>query len=99
MRSMVKAVLAACFLNLGSAAAAENKLPIDVVKYIKQREGCDHFRGEMPDPPDEQRMKKIEREIRKLCMGTDNKLERLKRKYATNRAVLKPLNEFEEKIE
>lgn len=78
---------------------AEAKLPPDVGRYVEQREGCDHFRGEIPDPPDEQRMKEIEREIRKLCTGTDKKLQRLKRKYAKNQAVLKRLNEFEEKIE
>lgn len=79
--------------------AAETQLPVDVAKYVKQREGCDHFRGEFPDPPDPQRIKEIEREIRKLCTGTDRKLDQLKRKYARNHAVLKRLNEFEENIE
>jgi len=44
-------------------------------------------------------MKEMEREIRKLCTGTDKKLTQLKRKYAKNQAVMKRLNEFEEKIE
>ena len=99
MRLRMKAVLAILCFSLGSASAAEARLPSDVAKYVEQREGCDHFRGEFPDPPDEQRMKEIEREIRKLCTGTDKKLERLKRKYARNQVVLKRLNEFEEKIE
>lgn len=99
MRLMMRAAVAVVFFGFGSAIAAEARLPSDVAKYIKQREGCDHFRGEIPDPPDEQRMKEIEREIRKLCTGTDKKLERLKRKYANNQAVLKRLNAFEEKIE
>ena len=73
--------------------------PSDVAKYVEQREGCDHFRGEIPDPPDEQRMQEVKREIRKLCTGTDKKLQQLKRKYAKNQAVLKRLNEFEEQIE
>lgn len=88
----------ACF-GLGSATAAQDPLPRDVARYVEQREGCDHFRGEIPDPPDEQRMRDIEREIRKLCTGTDRKLDQLKRKYARNQAVLKLLNEFEEHIE
>ncbi len=99
MRLMLKAALATFFLGLGSAIAAEAKLPSDVVRYVEQREGCDHFRGEIPDPPDKQRMREIEREIRKLCTGTDKKLAQLKRKYAKNQAVMKRLNEFEEKIE
>ncbi len=44
-------------------------------------------------------MKEIEREIRKLCTGTDNKLSKLKRKYAEDQAVMKRLNEFEDNIE
>ncbi|MDK6080517.1 hypothetical protein QPM04_26270, partial [Massilia varians] len=67
----MKLVLAILYLGLGSAIAAEVRLPADVAKYVEQREGCDHFRGEIPNPPDEQRMKEVEREIRKLCTGTD----------------------------
>ena len=44
-------------------------------------------------------MKEIEREIRKLCTGTDKQLGKLKRKYAKDPAVLKRLDEFEENIE
>ena len=87
-----------CFI-FGSANAAEARLPADVAKYVEQREGCDHFRGEVPDPPDAQRMREIEREIRKLCTGTDKKLSKLKRKYARHQTVLKRLNEFAENIE
>lgn len=83
----------------GSADAAEEKLPADVAKYVEQREGCDHFRGEVPDPPDAQRMKEIEREILKLCKGTDKTLSKLKRKYAKDQTVMKRLNEFEDNIE
>ncbi len=99
MHLMKRAVITVCCFGIGSAIAAEERLPRDVLKYVEQREGCDHFRGEIPDPPDKQRMKEVEREIRKLCTGTDKKLDRLKRKYAANKAVLKRLNEFEEKIE
>ena len=83
----------------GSANAAEEKLPTEVAKYVEQREGCDHFRGEVPDPPDAQRMREIEREIRKLCTGTDKKLSQLKRKYAKDHAIMTRLGEFEENIE
>lgn len=99
MRLTMKAVLVLFCFGLGPAMAAEARLPADVANYVEQREGCDHFRGEIPDPPDEQRMKEIEREIRKLCTGTDKKLIILKRKYAKNQTVLKRLNEFEEDIE
>lgn len=99
MRLTTKAALAILWVGFGSATAAEAGLPSDIAKYVEQREGCDHFWGEIPDPLDAQRMKEIEREIRQLCTGTDRKLAQLKRKYAKNQAVLKCLNEFEEKIE
>jgi hypothetical protein len=83
----------------GSAHAVEVKLPADVTRFVAQREGCDHFRGEVPDPPNAQRMREIEREVHKLCTGTDKKLDKLKRKYARNQAVLKRLSEFEDNIE
>jgi len=99
MRVMMSAVLVTFCLGLSSVNAAEARLPVDVARYVEQREGCEHFRGEIPDPPDKQRMKEIEREIRKLCTGTDKKLQQLKRKYAKNQAVMQRLNEFEENIE
>lgn len=94
-----RVALAILYVGVGPALGAQDKLPPDVARYVEQREGCDHFRGEIPDPSDEQRMKEIEREIHKLCTGTDKKLAQLKRKYARNQAALKRLNEFEEKIE
>lgn len=92
------AVIIFCF-SIGSANAADERLPADVTKYVEQREGCDHFRGEVPDPPDARKMKNIERQIRKLCTGTDEKLDKLKRKYAKNQAILKRLDDFEPNIE
>lgn len=99
MNIVLKAAVVTFCMIAGSANAAQERLPADVGKYVQQREGCDHFRGEVPDPPDAQRMKEIEREIRKLCTGTDKKLGKLKRKYAQDQAILKRLNEFEENIE
>lgn len=101
MHEIAKAALflAQSCLGLASASAAEPRLPSDVARFVEQREGCEHFRGEFPDPPDEQRMKEIEREILRLCTGTDKKLAGLKRKYARNPVILNRLNELEENIE
>lgn len=66
IQAMLRAVVAALCFGLAPAMASEAGLPADVANYVEQREGCDHFLGEIPDPPDEQRMKEIEREIRKL---------------------------------
>jgi hypothetical protein len=99
MHFAIRAALVMMCIGGAAHAAAEDRLPADVARYVQQREGCDHFRGEIPDPPDKQRMREVEREIRKLCTGTDKKLQQLKGKYAKNQAVMKRLNEFEENIE
>ena len=99
MNIMLKAAGVMLGMIVSLANAAEGKLPTDVAKYVEQCEGCDHFRGEVPDPPDAQRMREIEREIHKLWTGTDKKLSKLKRKYAKDQVVMARLNEFEENIE
>jgi hypothetical protein len=80
-------------------AAATERLPADVRAFIEEREGCDHMRGEIPDASDKQRMREVSREIEKLCKGTDRRLARLKRKYASDRVVTRHLNGFEASIE
>lgn len=99
MNVMLNTVGVMLGMIVGMANSAAEKLPTDVAKYVEQREGCDHFRGEVPDPPDAQRMREIEREIRELCTGTDKELVKLKRKYAKDQAIMTRLNEFEENIE
>lgn len=99
MNMILKGASVALGIIFGSANAAEEAFPTEVTKYVEQREACDHFRGEVPDPPDTQRMREIEREIRKFCTGTDKKLNKLKRKYAKHQMVMTRLNEFEENIE
>jgi hypothetical protein len=80
-------------------ASATEKLPADVKAFIDEREGCDHMRGEIPDPSDKGRMKEVNDEINKLCKGTDLRLAGLKRKYAANKAVMWHLNQYEAQIE
>jgi hypothetical protein len=93
--------ISVCLALLMSASIvlAKNPLPRDVQKFVDRREGCDHMRGEMPDPSENQRMKEVNREIEKLCKGTDGQLVQLKKKYASNRQVMQRLNEYEDGIE
>lgn len=74
-------------------------LPRDVQRFVDRREGCDHMRGEIPDPEEKSRMNEVSRELRKLCSGTDKELTQLKRKYATNSTIMQILNQFEGGIE
>lgn len=82
-----------------SSLLANESLPRDVQRFVDKREGCDHMRGELPDPSEKQRMREVNREIQKLCKGTDKELARLKRKYVANPSVMQRLNEFEAGIE
>jgi hypothetical protein len=84
---------------LGLPAVADGSLPRDVQKFIDRREGCDHMRGDIPDPSEKQRMKEVNREIEKLCKGTDKQLVQLKKKYASDALVIQRLNEIEDIIE
>jgi hypothetical protein len=82
-----------------SLRAFAEPLPRDVQKFVDRREGCDHMRGEFPDPGEKQRMNEVTREINKLCAGTGKELAQLKRKYATNSTIMQILNQFEAGIE
>lgn len=57
-------------------------LPKDVEAFVSRREGCAHFRGEIPEPNQRARLREVKREMRRLCTGMDKQLVRLKKKYA-----------------
>ena len=78
---------------------ADGMLPEDVENFVSKREGCDHFRGEIPEPNQKARMREIEREIRRLCTGTDIQLAKLKKKYAGEPQIMATLNAFDAGIE
>jgi hypothetical protein len=96
---MKKLFLCASIALLAIPAVAHSALPKDVERFIAQREGCDHFRGELPEPGEKSRMKEVNSEIRRLCKGTDKALASLKKKYANDATVMKSLDEFEPQIE
>jgi len=81
------------------AVCAEAALPKDVRAFVKKRDGCEHFRGEVPDPSEKARMKEVSRQIHAFCKGTDKALAGLKRKYASNSVVMARLSEYEDEIE
>jgi hypothetical protein len=94
-----KTVMMGCLLLAQAYGMAAAPLPKDVAKFVERREGCDHFRGEIPEATDPDRMDDINRELKKLCKGTDRKLLQLKQKYAANTAVTAVLAQFEPNIE
>jgi len=96
--NIVKILLLLFLLPLSFVFAAE-KLPGDVRQFIAQRDACDHFRGELPEPEEAERMREVTGQINQLCRGTDRRLVLLKKKYASDVAVKKRLNVYEKEIE
>jgi len=97
---MMRKLIFALSLSLTlSPVRAGEPIPHDVQNFIDRREGCDHMRGEIPAPGDKRRMREVNREIQKLCKGTDKDLAQLKKKYAKTPAVMQRLDEFEPAIE
>ncbi|WP_156116756.1 hypothetical protein [Massilia sp. 9096] len=96
---MKKILICLALLTSALSALADSPLPPDVRKFVDRREGCDHMRGELPDSSEKRRMKEVNREIEKLCKGTDKQLAQLKKKYASNATVMQRLNAFEDGIE
>jgi hypothetical protein len=80
------------------AACAALPAP-DLATFLERRAACDHFRGEVPDPPDAERMREIEQQMTATCTGTDLQLAQLKRRYRDDPAVTKQLAAFEPQIE
>ena len=84
--------------SLSPIFAAE-KLPNDVRQFIAQRDACDHFRGELPEPEEVERMREVTSQAERRCRGTDRRLRSLKKKYDSDANVKKRLKVYDEQIE
>jgi hypothetical protein len=80
---------------------ATHGIPRDVQAFVKKRDACDHFRGEVPDPgPDQkERMQEVSEEIAKFCTGTDAELGKLRVRYRKDSAVMEKLAGYDSLIE
>lgn len=96
---MMRTLVCLTAFLMPSLLMAQGTFPREVQRFFDRREGCDHMRGELPDPGEKQRMREVSREIRKLCTGTDKELDRLKKKYAIDPVITQRLEEFEPDIE
>jgi hypothetical protein len=81
------------------AACATPPPAPDLATFLERRATCDHFRGEVPDPPDPQRMREVMQGIADYCTGSDAQLAALKQRWRDDPAVVKQLERFEPKIE
>lgn len=94
--TVVATTMLACLIQ---PSCTQNLIPDDVTKFIERRESCDHYRGEIPDPPNEAEMRALNEAIEEYCTGTDATLEHLKEKYRTSETITARLNSFELRIE
>lgn len=92
----IPAAIFICLMGFGALAASE-EFPIDVLAFLKERESCDHWRGEVGY--DEERQAEIDWSICQSCPGADSKLAALKMKYRFNKVVVDKLDEIETNIE
>ena len=92
------AMAAATALLLFTACAASPPAP-DLAGFLERRATCDHFRGEVPDPPDPERLREISQQVDAYCTGTDAQLAALRQRYRDDPAVTKQLAQLEDRIE
>jgi hypothetical protein len=76
---------------------ASNNIPEEVKQFQKERDLCDHFRGE--DGYDQERRKFLREQMEIYCTGSDTKLSSLRLKYQNDKAVLNSLKNYEDRIE
>jgi hypothetical protein len=81
------------------AACATTPATPDLASFLERRALCDHFRGEVPDPPDPQRLREVMAQIDISCKGSDAQLAALKQRYRDDPVVSKQLGQLEERIE
>jgi hypothetical protein len=100
MSSPLKTIWVAAWVMalVACTSLAEGDLS-DFKKFVDDRDACEHFGGEVPDPPDPERMKEIVEQMNIYCTGTDARLAALKAKHAKNAEMMSKLNEYEDRIE
>lgn len=72
-------------------------LPPAVIAFQKQRDACDHFRGE--EPYDKQRAAFLKAQLAKTCKGSDRALAALRKRFANDPGALAALKGYEDRIE
>jgi hypothetical protein len=94
--TLLAALLLATACN-GERGDAQNNIPEEVQQFQKNRDLCDHFRGE--EAYDNDRRQFLLEQMKTYCSGSDDKLKALRLKYAANKAVLESLKKYQDRIE
>ena len=76
---------------------AATALPPAVVAFQKQRDACDHLRGE--EPYDKQRAAFLKAQLAKTCKGSDKALAALRKRFVKHPQAIAALRDYEDRIE
>ncbi len=90
---------AALLLALAQAVGAQGQVPSDISEFVERRDLCDHLRGEITAPGQDDEQTRLIDDINRQCQGTDAALHRLKLKYADSTPFSHLLNQYEADIE
>lgn len=96
---IARALFAITFAVSILCSCATQQDPSDVDRFVDRRDICDHLAGEIPDPPNPERMKEVIDGANKYCSGTDAELAALKVRYAKNPVIMDKLNQYEPHVE
>lgn len=94
--SVLLALLAAVTPDVRTAP-----LPPEVDAFVRDRDLCDHFRGEPTEgngPAAVARREFVRESVEIFCPGTDRRLAALKRRFGEDPAILKVLGAYEDRI-
>lgn len=92
------AIITACFPVLVQAAS----LPQEVEAFIRDRDLCDHFRGEPHEGSAPEQLKRrsfIRLSLEIYCPGTDRRLAALIERHKHHAGVVARLSKYERKVE
>ncbi len=73
--------------------------PDEVEDFVSDRDICDHLRGEIPEPGVSASDGPTIDDITRACAGTDQRLEKLRAKYANDTSIIEALSTYEWPIE
>lgn len=92
-------ILAEAAASAPNAPASQPSAPLPpaVVAFQKQRDACDHFRGE--EPYSKQRAAFLKAQLAKTCKGSDRALAALRQRFAKHPEALAALRDYEDRIE
>lgn len=89
------------FALASSPSVRPAELPPDVDAFVRDREMCDHFRGEPTEGSGREEVARrdyVRGSVEIYCPGTDRRLAALKRRYAGDPAIVKVLASYDDRI-